>query len=223
MTQAARLVATHTARFLQSAESSARLGPTLVAERRLDPNDFHAVEVFVLGVLRAHPELTWVSYGDRDDRFVGARRAADGDIYINKSFPVGERLERIRLEEDQLLANGLRVPFRRAEDNGYRPGARPSFRRAAAHRNLPWTEPYEFYSSGGPGLTCAMPLLDAAGAVRGVFTVDFSLARLAEFLDEVEVSPHGRVLIAARDGRPLVEQRRRGTQGVPAIPAAALA
>ena len=76
MTQAARLVATHTARFLQSAESSVRLGPTLVAERRLNPNDFHAVEAFVLGVLRAHPELTWVSYGDRDDRFVGARRAA---------------------------------------------------------------------------------------------------------------------------------------------------
>ncbi|HTK92313.1 MAG TPA: adenylate/guanylate cyclase domain-containing protein [Verrucomicrobiae bacterium] len=223
MTQAARLVATHTARFLQAAESSARLGPAVVAEGRLDPHDFHAVEAFVLGVLRAHPELTWVSYGDRDDRFVGARRAANGELYINTSFPVGERLERIRLEEDQLLPNGLRVPFRRAEDHGYRPSRRPFFRLAAANRDLTWTEPYEFYSSGGPGLTCAMPLLDAAGAVQGVFTVDFSLARLAEFLDEVEVSPRGRILIAARDGHPLVEQRRRGAQGAPAIPAAALA
>ena len=69
MAQAAQLVATHTARFLRNAEWSARLGPQLVREGRLDPENFDALETFVLGVLRAHPELTWASYGDRDDRY----------------------------------------------------------------------------------------------------------------------------------------------------------
>ena len=219
MTQAARLVATHTARFLRDAEWSARLGPQLVREGRLNPDDFDAVEEFALGVLRAHPQLTWVSYGDREDRFVGAWRDSAGQLYINRSFPVGAR---IRMEEDRILPDGGRAPVKRRDDHGYRPSLRPFFRAAAANRDLTWTDPYEFYASGGPGLTCAMPLFDWAGVVQGVFTVDFSLTRLAEFLDEVEVSPRGRVFLATRQGRPLVEQRRRDGHDAPPIPDAAL-
>jgi adenylate cyclase len=219
MTQAARLVATHTARFLRDAEWSARLGPELVREGRLDPYDFDALETFVLGVLRAHPQLTWVSYGDREDRFVGAWRDGAGQLFVNRSFPAGGR---IRLEEDRILPDGSRAPLKRRDDHGYRPSQRPFFRAAAANRDLTWTEPYEFYASGGPGLTCAMPLFDWSGLVQGVFTVDFSLTRLAEFLDEVEVSPRGRVFLATQQGHPLVEQRRRGGHDAPPIPDAAL-
>ena len=42
--QAAGLVAAHTTRFLRNAEWAARLGPQLVAQRRLDPGDFDAIE-----------------------------------------------------------------------------------------------------------------------------------------------------------------------------------
>ena len=218
MAQAGQLVATHTARFLRNAEWSARLGPQLVREGRLDPENFDALETFVLGVLRAHPELTWASYGDRDDRFVGAWRNAEGEIFVNRSFP---REGRIRLEEDRMLPDGRRLAVKRRDDHGYRPSQRPFFRLAAAKGDLTWTDPYDFYASGGPGLTCAMPLLDWAGVVQGVFTVDFSLARLGEFLDEVQVSPHGRVFLATHEGHPLVGQRRR-TAGASAIPDAAL-
>src|SRR6185503_16790162 len=38
----------------------------------LDPNDFRALGEYALGVLRATPQLAWVSYGDRADRFIGA-------------------------------------------------------------------------------------------------------------------------------------------------------
>jgi class 3 adenylate cyclase len=215
--QGARLAAAHTARFLRNAEWSVRLGPRLAAERRLDVGDFDAVEAFVLGVLRAHPELTWVSYGDRGDRFVGAWRDAAGELYVNRSSP---HEGRIRLEEDRLLADGGRAAVKRSDDHRYRPSQRSWFRAAEARRDLVWTEPYEFYASGGPGLTCAAPVIDEAGAVRGVFTVDFSLHRLAEFLDGVEVSPRGRVLLATHDGVPLVEQRRRGDEQRVSIPGA---
>lgn len=218
MGQAGQLVATHTARFLRNAEWSARLGPQLVREGRLDPENFDALETFVLGVLRAHPELTWASYGDRDDRFVGAWRNAEGEIFVNRSFP---HAGRIRLEEDRMLPDGRRLAVKRRDDHGYRPSQRPFFRLAAAKGDLTWTDPYDFYASGGPGLTCAMPLLDWAGVVQGVFTVDFSLARLGEFLDEVQVSPRGRVFLATREGQALVGQRRRAPGG-PAIPDAAL-
>src|SRR5689334_5026804 len=86
---------------------------------------------------------------------------------------------------------------------------RPYFRAAVAARALVWTEPYEFYAGGGMGITCAAPILDGRG-VRGVFTVDFSLDRLGDALDDLEVSPRGRVFIATRQGGLLVGRRGTG-------------
>jgi class 3 adenylate cyclase len=206
MLQAARLTTAYAARFLRDAESTARLGPQLVAQRELDPDDTTALEGFTLAVLRAHPHLSWVSYGDRRDRFVGAWRDASGTVYLNRSFPEAGR---IRLVEDRILPDGRREPSRRSADHGYRPRERPYFAAAERRRDVAWTEPYEFYAGGGLGITCAAPVLDADGQLRGVFTVDFSLDRLAEFLDAVPVSPRGRVFIATRQGTVLLAQRPR--------------
>jgi class 3 adenylate cyclase len=214
MTRTARLTAADASRFLTGAESAARLGPELVAGHQLDVDDTKDVERFVLAVLRAHPELTWVSFGGRDERFVGAWRDAQGAVYLNRSFP---RDGRIRLEEDRLLPEGGRVPVRRSDDHGYRPTQRPYFRAAEASRAVVWTEPYEYYAGGGLGITCAAPVLDESG-VRGVFTVDFSLERLARFFDTIEVSPRGRVFVTTHQGALLIGQTPRptGRRGVAA-------
>jgi adenylate cyclase len=207
MTQAARLTAAHASRVLDDAEATARLGPHLVELQQLDPADARALERFTLAVLRAHPHLSWVSYGDVNDHFVGAWRDTRGTVYVNRSFPVGGK---IRLEEDRIMADGTRESVRRSDDHGYRPRERPYFRAAVQQRGVVWTEPYEFYAGGGLGITCAAPLRDAHGEVRGVFTVDFSLDRLAETLDALEVSPRGRVFIATRQGTVLVGRRGSG-------------
>jgi sigma-B regulation protein RsbU (phosphoserine phosphatase) len=206
MAQTARLTAAHAARFLTNAEAAARLGPQLVTGGQLDPSDPAALERFTVAVLRSHPDLTWVSYGDREDRFVGAHRDSAGRVLINRSFPRGGL---IRLEEDELLPGGGRRPERRSDDHGYRPTRRPYFRLAEAQRDVAWTEPYEFYAGGGLGVTCAAPLLDSEGQVRGVFTVDFSLDKLGQFLATLGPSPRGRVFIATKEGGLLVGQRTR--------------
>jgi class 3 adenylate cyclase len=218
MARTARITAAHAARFLMNAEAAARLGPGLVAARQLDPDSPLALERFTLAVLAAHPELSWVSYGDRADRFVGAWRDASGAVFLNRSFPDGGR---IRLVEDRILAGGERRPERRSDDHGYRPTTRPYFALARARREVAWTEPYEFYAGGGLGITCAAPLLDAAGEVQGVFTVDFSLHRLDVFLETLDVSPRGQVLVATREGGLLLGARRAGA-AAPEAPEASL-
>jgi adenylate cyclase len=212
MAQAARLASANTARFLRAAESAAALGTELVDHHQLDPDDDLALERFVLAVLDTHPDFTWASYGGRDDRFVGARRDAVGDVFVNRSFPMADG--RIRLEEDRVLPGDVRVPFRRSSDHGYRPRERPYFRAAEARRGVAWTEPYDFFAGGGLGITCASPVLDRAGRVLGVFTVDFSLGRLAGFLEAVQVSPNGRVFLATREGRLIAAQRRDAVTSV---------
>jgi class 3 adenylate cyclase len=210
MAQTGRLVAAQAVRFLTEAESAARLGPELVAAGQLDADSAVALERFTLGVLRAHPHLTWVSYGSSTDAFVGAWRNRAGTLHVNRSFPWEGR---IRLEEDAIADDGVRRPVRRSADHGYRPTTRPYFRLAAARRDVVWTEPYEFYAGGGAGITCAAPLLSASRDLRGVFTVDFSLDRLASFVETIDVSRRGRVLIATPRGDVLIG-RRPGDAGL---------
>jgi class 3 adenylate cyclase len=207
MARTARLATDQAEEFLRSAESAARLGPELVRAGALDPDDDAQLERFTLATLRAHPGISWVSYGAASERFVGAWRDAGGAVHLNHSFPVGDR---IRLEEVQVADDGTRTPTRTSDDHGYRPTARPYFKLAAAARHLVWTDPYEFWSDKALGVTCAMPLLDGAGNVRGVFTVDFSLHRLAALVERLEVSPRGHVFIADRDGEPMIAPRAAG-------------
>jgi adenylate cyclase len=207
MAQAARLTAAHAQRVLEDAESIARMGPELVQRGRLDPNDAQALEAFTQSVLRAHSHVSWVSYGDRRNRFVGAWRDERGNVFSNRSFPVGDR---IRLEEDRIFPDGRRELARRSDDHGYRPAERPYFRAAAASRTVVWTEPYEFFAGGGLGITCAAPLVNARGETLGVFTVDFSLDRLAGALEDLQVSPNGRVFVATSQGAVLIGRRGSG-------------
>jgi class 3 adenylate cyclase len=216
MAQAARLTAANAARVFEDAEASVRLGPQLVEQRQLDAGDPAALEGYVLAVLRAHGHVSWVSYGDRDNHFIGAWRDDRGNVYINRSFPVGDR---IHLQEDRVLANGQREEVRRSTDHKYRPADRPYFHAAEARRTVVWTEPYEFYAGGGLGITCAAPVLDAGGRVRGVFTVDFSLDRLAGTLEDLEVSPRGRVFIATGQGTVLIGRRGSGASRAEVIDA----
>ena len=219
MAQTARLATDQAEEFLRSAESAVRLGPQHVRLGQLDPDDERQLERFTLATLRSFPGITWVSYASADDRFVGAWRDAAGNVFVNRSFPVRGR---VHLVEDLVALDGTRTPARRSQDHGYRPTERPYFRLATAKRDLVWTEPYEFWSSGSPGITCAMPVMDGAGRVRGVFTVDFSLRQLAEFIERLDVSPRGHVFIAQRDGTPLVTPRAAGDPGSLARPGRSL-
>jgi len=207
MAQTARLAADQAEEFLRSAESAVQLGPNLVAVGELDLANEVQVERFVLATLRAYPGLTWVSYGGADDRFVGAWRDAGGTLHINRSFPVGDK---IHMVEHAIAADGTRTLVRGSDDHGYRPSERPYFTLASARRGLVWTEPYPFFSAGNLGITCAMPVLDAEGRPRGVFTVDFSLRQLGEFVERLDVSARGHVFIADRDGEPIVVPRAAG-------------
>jgi class 3 adenylate cyclase len=219
MEQTARFAANQAEDFLRHAESSVQLGPQLVRLGQVDPSDPQQLERFVLATLRANPGLSWVSYGGVDDTFVAAWRDAVGTTHVNHSFPVGGK---IHLVEDAIAGDGTRMTVRRSHDHGYRPTERPYFAIAAAQRDLVWTEPYEFFAHGGFGITCAMPIMDAAGRVRGVFTVDFSLRRLAEFIETLYVSPRGHVFIAGPTGEPLVTPRAAGDSSSLPRPGAAL-
>jgi len=197
MVELSELTLGHTRGFLAQAEQLAAMGPALVEQGVLDPGDDEQLGRYFLSVVRAHPQLAWASFGSADNHFVGAWRDPGGHILLNHSWPE-EGV--IRMRERRLLDDGSSELVRSSDDYGYHPTIRPWYQQAATAGRTTWTEPYEFLFSGGTGLTCAMPLMDAAGQAQGVFTIDFFLEGLSEFLSGLEVTERGEVYVLSEAG-----------------------
>jgi serine phosphatase RsbU (regulator of sigma subunit) len=150
-------------------------------------------------VLRANPDLTWISYGDEQGTFTGAYRTQDGVLRVNQSridAPTGKT----RLVEHNVLPDGAWQPHRTDDDTGYDPRKRPFYVKAKAAKQLVWLPPYVFYDQGVPGITAADPVYDAKGHLRGVLTVDFDLNALSDFVATINVSPSAKMFVATSDG-----------------------
>ncbi len=197
MGELAELTVGHTRAFLAEAEQLAAMGPGLVERGVLDPGDADRMGRYFLEVVRAHPRLAWASYGGVDDRFVGAWRDSDGRLLLNHSWPEDGA---VQMREHTPLEDGAFELVRSSADYRYWPTRRDWWKQTAGARELSWTEPYEFLFSGGVGITCAVPLLGDADQVVGVFTIDFFLEGLSDFLGGLEVTEQGEVYILTAAG-----------------------
>jgi sigma-B regulation protein RsbU (phosphoserine phosphatase) len=158
-------------------------------------------------VLRANPDLTWVSFGDESGTFTGAYRTSEGVVRVNQSSVDSSGKTLVR--EHNVLPNGAWQLHREDKDSGYDPRQRPFYLKAKEAGHLVWLPPYIFYDQGVPGITCADPVYDATGKLRGVFTVDFDLNALSDFVSTVVVSPHSRTFICTSDGLLLAHPDKR--------------
>ena len=156
--------------------------------------------------LRANPGVSWVSYSDEAGSFVGAYRPEGAGLRVNRSWIVDGR---VKVREHDVLDDGSWKLARTEEDSGYDPRTRPFYQRAKAAGQLVWSPPYIFYDQGVPGVTCANPHFDRDGRLRGVFTVDFDLNTLSQFVQEVSLSPQSRLFIMSSDGVLLAHPQHR--------------
>jgi adenylate cyclase len=192
--QVARQAATGTESFLLRAPPAAA---TLAGLAALDEQDLptEALARRFVAALRANAGFSWVSYSDEAGTFTGALRTSAGTLRVNRSRIADGKTV---LEEDDVADDGSWRPARREADTGYDPRTRPFYRLAAAARRGVWTPPYVFEGQNVPGITYALPLY-RGGALRGVFTIDFDLARLSELARELRFSPNGRVVVLTAD------------------------
>ena len=110
---------------------------------------------------------------------------------LNRSYPVPATASGWRRIASSPTAGGSRCGAPTTTAIG--PAERPYFRAAAASRDVALDRAVRVLRRAAAlGITCAVPLFDGRPAsTLGVFTVDFSLDRLAGALEELEVSPAG--------------------------------
>lgn len=168
----------------------------LLAARRELPDDAQALARELLPVLRSNPAFAWVSYGRADGAFAGVYRTPAGAVRANLSAIRDGRTE---LSEFDVDAAGAWTLARHEADTRYDPRTRPFYRLAAEAGRRAWTAPYVFYEQGVPGISCATPRRGAGGALEGVFSVDFDLNLLSQFMARLQPSPRGRVFVYTAD------------------------
>jgi adenylate cyclase len=151
----------------------------------------------LLAVLRANHGLAWVSFSDADGAFTGAQRTAAGSLVVNQTHVEGGKTIR---DEHAVAADGTWTLLRHDPDAGYDPRTRTWYQKAVAAKKRTWTDPYVFFDQGVPGMTCAAPVYDASGALRGVVTADFTLNSFGEFVATLHPSPNARVFIFTESG-----------------------
>src|SRR5262249_8362047 len=139
--------------------------------------------------------------------FTGAYRAPEGGTHINHSHIVNGKT---KLVEYTTLPDGTRKILKSDDDSGYDPRKRPFYLGAKQAGRLVWLPPYVFYWQWVPGITCAVPVMDASGALHGVLTADFDLNALSDFVGSLSVSEHSRVFLFTSDEVLLAHPDRRG-------------
>jgi sigma-B regulation protein RsbU (phosphoserine phosphatase) len=201
--------ATHTRGFvLRAAPVVESLGQ--LADKGLAVEDPERLAPQLLAVLKANPGLSWVSYSDERGAFTGAYSAPEGGTLIKHSHIVDGKT---RLVEYDTLPDGTRKILKADDDSGYDPRKRPFYLGAKQAGRLVWLPPYVFYWQWVPGITCAVPVKDASGQLRGVLTADFDLNALSDFVSGLSVSEHSRVFLFTSDGVLLAHPDHRGVSG----------
>jgi len=177
-----------------------------LANQGLELDDSDKLARQLLGVLKANPGISWVSYGNERGDFTGAYRPVGGGLRLNQSRIVEGKT---RLIERDVLADGSLRVFRTNDDSGYDPRTRPFYGKAKSARRLVWIPPYVFFDQHVPGITCAAPAI-TDDRFRGVFTIDFDLVSLSEFIDRLHVTDHTILLLFTSDGDLLAQTSSPG-------------
>ncbi len=164
----------------------------------------------LVAFLNANQGLTRVLYGDEAGDHVAAVRLNDGRVHIERTHIVEGHTH---LTEYDVKPDGTMTVVRQDNDSGYDPRVRPFYTLAKARGKLAWTAPYMFFTQGVPGISCVIPVYTSAGVLRGVFSVEFDLNTLSEFVATLSVSEHSRVFLYTPDGTLLAHPNLVGTKG----------
>jgi phosphoserine phosphatase RsbU/P len=164
----------------------------------------------LLAFLKGNPDMTWVLYGDESGDYTGATRLHGGQIHIERTHIVDGKTH---LTEYEVQNDGTWKIFRQDDNSGYDPRKRPFYVLAREKGTLAWTAPYMFFTQGVPGISCVMPVKTPAGQFRGVFSVEFDLNALSEFVSTVSISEHSRVFLFTPDQTLIAHPNQRNLAG----------
>ncbi len=170
----------------------------VAASLEADPADEVIIDLLT-NLTAAQSNVDGAFIGYPDGSFIDVRRDVEtgSDQLRVKTieFVDGERIVEIQMLDPEL---GTVDEFSLGDDT-YDPRVRPWYIGAQTDSAY-WTEPYEFFTSGEPGITHSVPVLDDGGTIAAVVGVDIRLTDLQTFLDGRRPSANGGAAVLNAQG-----------------------
>jgi serine phosphatase RsbU (regulator of sigma subunit) len=181
-----------------------------LADQGLALEDLDKLGPQLLAFLKGNEGMTWVLYGSESGDYTGATRLRDGRLHVERTHVAGGKTH---FTEYEVRDDGSWQLVGRNDDRGYDPRGRPFYLLAKRERKLAWTPPYMFFTQNLPGISCVVPVNRPTGELRGVFSVEFDLNALSEFVSELKLSEHSRVFLFTPDQTLLAHPNQRDLAG----------
>jgi hypothetical protein len=181
-------------------ESIARITHSLLSGDVLDRTRPDQLERFFLEELRLSPHLSgmFVGYPDGGFHFVSRNDEAGKGGTLTKVISAEAGVRTVNLTwrgPDLAVARTASDPA-----DTYDPRTRSWYKAATERRDLIWTDPYVFFTAREPGITVAIPVIDASGGIEAVIGLDIELSTVSRFLVQLGFQSGGSAYILGPQG-----------------------
>lgn len=185
-------------RLFNNAESAQSLLNSSLGQNLIDLTNAKDRELFLLSVLRANPNFTWVQYGEANGDFFGAQRTPDGRLHFHlRDWDRESRSTTATINTYTADGGGL-TPVATATnlmDPPFFAPDRPWYRNALeSPQNRAWTV-YVYRSTQTPGMDATTALVNPQGETWGVIGVGIELTQLSEYLQQLKGNHGGEAFI----------------------------
>ena len=166
----------------------------------LDPDDAAATNRLLVPLLGSDRQLSAVMVADgRGREHILFHFGATWRSRQTRRDTWGSRAAWLEWSDEQA------TPTVSTRPSDYDPRQRPWYRGAVAARpqageRVHWTEPYQFYTAGAPGMTAAM-VFDGRDRRARVVGVDVLLTDISAFTTTLRAGAHGQVTVLTEEGR----------------------
>ena len=184
-----RAVMEKTVNHLKPAQATAEITARLVADPEMDIGPGSNLEDYLIGIVRAQPQIDIAYYGTAGGDFIMATWLKEDEPIITKfiSRKSGQPRAVYRYYDNKLKL----IKEEKKDHDPYDPRERPWYKESKATMSKGWTDLYIFASTGKPGITAASPVVTHSGKFIGVTAADITIVELSNFLKQVKISENG--------------------------------
>jgi PAS domain S-box-containing protein len=164
----------------------------------LDIKNFPVTRQYFWNLIQRFPTTGFIAFGNEQQEFIGVERLESRKFSAeikDKSTGVN-KLVYLFDQQGNLINKQIGISKK------YLPTSRPWYRAAKEANKPTWSKIYQFSSNQAVrlGITAVLPYRDRAGKFVGVLSTDLVVSQISEFLNQIKISPSGRIFIMDRKG-----------------------
>ncbi|NJR39151.1 MAG: HAMP domain-containing protein [Leptolyngbyaceae cyanobacterium CSU_1_4] len=159
-------------------------------------NSLDQIEQYIALQMRLHPTVSYIAYGNNQGKLRGGERKADGTLTLDHS----DQVTKADYRTYQTNSEGDRTQLLETLPEKYDARKRPWYKAAAAAGKPIWGNTYLWVNTQELSIPAVHPIYSSDGTLQGVFSTEFLLSNVSQFLRKLKIAKTGKTLVIERSG-----------------------